>query len=396
MVNLKDCEYKLGENLYEVFIRNKDSNDPSEDREINNFVFNYYANLLNENFFELNSPIRLLWKITSKCNMSCEHCWAKMYNKDIDEEIILKTAKEVANSGVFAVSLSGGEPIIRFDLLVEVIRLLKTRNIVIEILTNATLLNDDKISLLSSLLNHDSDIIQVSLDGSNITTYGYQRHNNMFEKVKENIKIIVKSGLKVRVSFTATSHNIDDIFNTYNLCNELGVNVMSISPVFPIRKGLKFKYEFDQEKYLNEILRCKKVEKNYKTKLRIQFTQHFQYELSEYLSNVNNNSLLEYQNFKFYPDEGLLSLQIDASGFALPGPEWENEIIFGNIYKDGFKKVYRNVYSSIISNGRDLSNTKCSICNVFKICKGGNMKYAFNNNNDGNISDFDMTCEVEI
>lgn len=382
---------EMEEKCYKLMVEK--SNNPKEDREYNDFIFDYYYQLRNCDFFKLSSPIRILWKITGNCNLNCKHCWANLYGKDVSDYEILKTAKELAESRVVAVSLSGGEPLLRFDLLVEIIKILKSKNIIVEILTNGTLLDDEKILALSKILNLNTDVIQISIDGANSKSHNNQRGKQYFEKVVQNIIKLRNANVKVRCSFTATNINCKEIFETYKLVNDLKVTTFSISPVFPLRKGEKMYLDLDQYEYLSQVLECKEHESENYTKLRIQVPMLFQYLVNSYMKS---NNILKYKNDSheiYYQPEGILSIQIDAIGNVIPGAEWNEEIYYGNIYKDGFYVINENLYKNELYLGRNFTKTKCDNCNLYKICYGGNSKCAYASY--GNINSPDANCYIE-
>lgn len=73
-----------------------------------------------------------------------------------------------------------------------------------------------------------------------------------------------------------------------------------------------------------------------------------------------------------------ISMQIDAFGEALPGPEYENEHSAGNVYESSISEIWREGKNwNEFRKGRMLDNTKCKNCKIFSICGGGNAKIAF-------------------
>lgn len=101
------------------------SNDPSDDRKSVNFSVNYIINSQLRNKICLDFPVRVLWKITGKCNCKCKHCWATISNTEAKKDELIKVAKEIADNNVFLVSLSGGEPLLNKNLICVNIILIK-------------------------------------------------------------------------------------------------------------------------------------------------------------------------------------------------------------------------------------------------------------------------------
>lgn len=68
-------------------------------------------------------------------------------------------------------------------------------------------------------------MIQVSLDGSTSEIHDRVRgREGSFDEAVTTIKAFVAKGKQVKVSFATTKYNIDDLENTYKLCESLGVS----------------------------------------------------------------------------------------------------------------------------------------------------------------------------
>lgn len=91
---------------------------------------------------------------------------------------------------------------------------------------------------------------------------------------------------------------------------------MSITPVFPLRKGKDLHSGLDEDIYLHEVLKCKRNEQNTKTRVQVGFefrNQIWKYrnnlEIQKYLKNKFNTNYL-------FMQETNTSVQIDAFGNA--------------------------------------------------------------------------------
>ena len=357
------------------YILNTAHNDPENDRGRFQRLIGTVENICESKKTNLNFPARILWKITGKCNCRCQHCWAHLGNEPKSENLI-KLAHEIADNRAVVVSLSGGEPLLSKDLF-PIYKILKEKNVIVEILTNGSLINQKWVEKYLKIADRETDVVQISLDGSSSELHDMQRTVPIFNRVIESIKLLKMKGVKVRVSFTATSINQRDIYNTYKLCDTLGVDVMSITPVFPLRKGKDIASELDENIYLSEVLRCKKKENNTKTRVQVGF--EFQNLLWKYKSNdILMNRYFEKENSKYlFVQETNTSVQIDAFGLAIPGPEYENCHSAGNVYDSNLYSVWQEGRSwEELRTGRNFSNTKCADCVLFNVCGGGNAKLA--------------------
>ena len=105
--------------------------------------------------------------------------------------------------------------------------LFKARNKKVTIITNATLLDDEKINLLSKL--------KVDLFEITINSYNKQIHENIngikgsFEKSLNAIKKITNKGMEVVVPIVITKYNVHDIDKTLEFIYGLGIKRIMIN-----------------------------------------------------------------------------------------------------------------------------------------------------------------------
>lgn len=364
-------------------------NDPDNDRFAFNRIMNYYEVQCRRNAIGLSFPNRVLWKITGACNCKCEHCWANL-GHTTPREKLLKLAKELSDNHVAMVSLSGGEPLLCKDLF-DIYRILKTNNAIVEILTNGSLITEEWIKQYKTVATPETDVIQISLDGPNSNIHDLQRNKPIFDKVIASIKMLKEAGIKVRISCTGTRLNQDYIHETFLLAQSLNVNVVSITPVFPLRNGKKEELFLDEEIYLEQLLKCFRSKKN--TDIRAQVPFGFQ-EMALEVAKTHRE-LLDIPDLskKMLMQETNISMQIDAFGQALPGPEYEDVHASGNVYEEGIAAIWGKAKNwKEFRNLRDLSNTSCEKCEIYGICGGGNAKIAFDRY--GTINAPDGRCYV--
>lgn len=101
---------------------------------------------------------------TYKCNLNCIMCdLPKMFKncKDLPLGTIKRIIRESKEIGFKELVLTGGEPLLRDDIF-EIIQYAKSKGFIINLNTNATLIEN---KLLKKLLKSKPSIISISLDG---------------------------------------------------------------------------------------------------------------------------------------------------------------------------------------------------------------------------------------
>lgn len=365
-------------------------NNPSADRSAFKDIVGYFEQKTQVSKLNTDFPVRVLWKITGACNCTCRHCWASL-GKPIESSQLIKVAEELSNGHIAMVSLSGGEPLLCPDLF-KIYRILKKRNAIVEILTNGSLIDEIWVKKYLEVADTSIDVVQISLDGSTSEIHDSQRNKKIFDQVIYAIKLLKSNKVKVRISMTATHNNEYDVYNTYLLCNSLGVDVMSISPVFPLRKGKMQINNLNESVYLEELLRCKDALNSGKTSTQIRAQVGFGFQemcLELFAKSMFPAELVSMQVAKCaIMQETNISMQIDAHGNVIPGPEYESQHIAGNVYKNTIREIWTDgVNWDEFRHGRDLEGTKCSQCPIFAVCGGGNAKIAFDRYNTINAPD---------
>ena len=246
--NLFTDIYKIREKLY-----GEDSSD----------TIMALAHEVYENIESKRIPERLrylLFKTTNYCNSDCEYCShainriPKEQKFNIPHEVIMRTIEEAAEMGVDAISISGGEPLIRNDM-VEIIAKTVECGIVPVLLTNGLLLNEKWDYLGQAGLRY----IIISIDSIDKDIYEKQRGAD-FNRAVAGIEAALKMrekyrNVEIHVSTVLTKDNQEDFLKLLEYMNARQIKVQ-ISPYH--------KREDDSEDY--SIVDCEKI-KNLPEKL---------------------------------------------------------------------------------------------------------------------------------
>jgi MoaA/NifB/PqqE/SkfB family radical SAM enzyme len=99
------------------------------------------------------------WEITTRCNLSCDFCYAFKELPDESFEKMLRIADSLVSNKVRVVNITGGEPFLHPELM-NVVDYCHKQHLKIVISTNGMFLNKDTLSALASKVQ----FIGVSLD----------------------------------------------------------------------------------------------------------------------------------------------------------------------------------------------------------------------------------------
>ena len=164
--------------------------------------------------------------VTQKCNLNCLGCYSldDSRNKSSDSSLedLKKGLSELKKNGLQILIISGGEPFIRSDLS-EILKFAKEelKILQVDLITNGTLVSREKALAIKDYV----DTIAVSIDGYDQENPRFIRDANIFDKVKDSVKIIKDAGIPVSILPTVHSKNIDKLDKYVDYANELGVEV---------------------------------------------------------------------------------------------------------------------------------------------------------------------------
>src|SRR5882672_8358479 len=108
-------------------------------------------------------PYSLLAELTYRCPLKCPYCSnpleLRRYRQELDTETWQRVLAEAAGLGVIHVNFSGGEPLVRRDL-VELVAEARRRNLFSTLITSAMGADEPR---LSALRDAGLDALQISL-----------------------------------------------------------------------------------------------------------------------------------------------------------------------------------------------------------------------------------------
>ncbi|WP_409198130.1 GTP 3',8-cyclase MoaA [Methanobrevibacter acididurans] len=172
-----------------------------------------------------NRPIiSLRISITNRCNIQCFYCHHDgMLNskEEITSDEIFQIAKVAKNLGVEKVRLSGGEPLVRSDI-VDIVKKLNTLNFKdISITTNGIFL--DKYA--EDLVNVGLKRVNVSLDTLKPETYKCITKKDYLSEVKNGILKAVDVGIyPVKINMVVMKGiNDNEIHDMFSFCKDNGL-----------------------------------------------------------------------------------------------------------------------------------------------------------------------------
>lgn len=166
----------------------------------------------------------VVWNVTKRCNLYCEHCYAGAEAVSAPGELSTAEGKalldDLSEFGVPVVLFSGGEPLVRDDL-VELVGYADNLGLRPVLSTNGTLLTTDRAAEL-----RDAGLAYagVSVDGLPETNDAFRGQEGAFEAAVRGIENSLEVGLKTGLRYTITERTAPDLTGVVDLLRDVGVD----------------------------------------------------------------------------------------------------------------------------------------------------------------------------
>jgi len=165
----------------------------------------------------------VVWNVGRRCNLRCVHCYSESRDKEYTDELTheqgLKLIDDLAQFGVPVLLFSGGEPLMRPDIL-ELIAHARKQGLRAVISTNGTLITPE---LAAQLKEFGLSYVGVSLDGLEETNDRFRGVPGAFQRALAGIRNCVAAGIKVGLRFTMNRRNVQDIGGIFDLIGAEGI-----------------------------------------------------------------------------------------------------------------------------------------------------------------------------
>jgi pseudo-rSAM protein/SPASM domain protein len=166
----------------------------------------------------------VVWNATKQCNLACSHCYASAEFERAPGELSTAEAKAMidglADFGVPVILFSGGEPLLRQDL-VELVDYATDAGLRAVLSTNGTLLTEDRAR---ELRDAGLSYAGVSVDGRRETNDEFRGREGAFDAAVRGMEACLEVGLKTGLRYTITDLTAPDMEGIVDLLTDVGVD----------------------------------------------------------------------------------------------------------------------------------------------------------------------------
>ncbi|MEZ4322737.1 MAG: radical SAM protein [Myxococcota bacterium] len=180
----------------------------------------------------LTGPLAVHLEVMGACNLACTHCFAMplpRHRNPLALHELDDLFAQLAALGSFRLGLTGGEPLLRRDLL-DVLDAALAHGLHPCLTTNALLLDE---AMARALGERDLVWLNVSLEGADAATNDPVRGDGTFDAVCEKLRMLGRHA-RFTLAFTLTDANHAQAERAARLARELGAHTAVFRPLYPV------------------------------------------------------------------------------------------------------------------------------------------------------------------
>lgn len=323
----------------------------------------------------------VVWNATKTCNLTCVHCYAdaeiKRFAGELSTEEAQRMIEDLASMNVPALLISGGEPLVRPDIL-DLADYATSLGVRVTFSTNGTLINKEKAERLKKI---GVTYVGISVDG------GEERHDRFrgkvgaFREAIRGIRNCRDAGIRVGIRFTVTQENLGELGQIFKTVEDEDIGRLCIYHLVYAGRGAylsgidltvaeKRKMMLrlmEQVEWWNE--RGREVEvmtvDNHADApfIYLQLTKTNPERAQQALALIKNNGGNR---------SGIAIGCIDSFGFVHPD-QFTSHHTVGSIRERPFSEIWRDPNVQLLEglrNRKSLLQGRCASCRWLKVCNG--------------------------
>ena len=334
--------------------------------------------------FSANKKPVVVWNMTRRCNLKCIHCYSSSTDIDYPNELSTQEGKklidDLAQLGSPVILFSGGEPLLRPDLL-ELAQYAVDRKMRAVLSTNGTLITKEIAAKLQKI---GLSYVGVSLDGLEKTHDRFRGKKGAFAQAIQGIRNCRQAGIKVGIRFTVNKHNLPDVAAMFDLLRSEKIERLCFYHLVYTGRGSKLRQEDLTHQETRKLLDL----------IMSQTKKMFAEGLQPEILTVDNHADGPYLYLKVKEENPARAKEVlellemnegNSSGHGIGCISWDGEVYadqfwrnqpLGNIRQKPFSKIWLDEKNELLVKLKDKKKYvtgRCAACLWLSVC-GGNFR----------------------
>ncbi len=306
----------------------------------------------------MRAPRVLAWEATSSCNLDCLHCRASATREPKPGELTTEEGysllEEVAAAGTKLLILSGGESLMRSDVL-DLARFGTSKGLRMTLATNGSLITPE---LAQGMKDAGIARVSVSLDGVTADMHDrFRGRDGAFELALKGIETLIGHSIPVQVNTTVAAMNVSQMDSFPVFLEGLKVIAWHVFFLVPTGRGVDLEPAKIKE-YQTMLDTFYRVHKAARIECKATCAPQFYRLLAEKGEPVHTKGCLAGTHFGFVSSTGV----IQPCGFL--------QIPCGNIREHGFSAAWESSSTLNLLRDDEAIKGKCGKCDYKSVCGG--------------------------
>ena len=323
----------------------------------------------------------VVWNMTRCCNLKCVHCYSASADIDYPDELTTDEGKklidDLAAFGAPVILFSGGEPLLRPDLL-KLAQYATDKGMRAVISTNGTLITREIAAKLKTI---GLSYVGVSLDGLEKTHDRFRGTKGAFERAMEGIRNCRDAGIKVGIRFTVNKRNLADVPAMFDLLKKEKIERLCFYHLVYTGRGSKLREEdltHEETRALLDLIAARTKEM-------------FDEGLAPEILTVDNHADGPYLYLKMKKENPARAKEVlellemnegNSTGHGIGCVSWDGEVYpdqfwrnrpLGNVRQKPFSKIWtyeKNEFLMKLKDKKKHLQGRCAACVWLNVCAG--------------------------
>jgi len=323
----------------------------------------------------------VVWNVTQACNLKCIHCYAKATygpaKNELTQEEGLALLKDLKDFGVPVVLFSGGEPLMRPDLM-ELVEWTVNNGMRAVISTNGTLITPE---VARRLKDFGLSYVGISLDGTQKTHDKFRGQPGAFAAAMAGVTNCQAAGLKVGLRFTINRLNYREVPAIFDLVEKYHIPRICFYHLVYTGRGAKLMEEaltHSQTRELVDLL-CARTRRLFDAGRQVE------------VLTVDNHADGPYIYLKLKEEDSRRAEEVlellkmnegNNSGRGIGCVSWDGEVhadqfwrhcSFGNVRRRPFSQIWVDLSDELMARLKDKKpyvKGRCAQCRWLDVCAG--------------------------
>jgi len=310
------------------------------------------------------APPRLIaWEITRACNLACRHCRASAIPTPPPDELSPEEGRNLVDQLAAwppapGLILSGGEPLLRTDLL-ELAAYGRTQGLRVLLSTNGTLLT---AALARAIQAAGVARVSLSLDHSEPAAHdAFRGAPGSFEALRQAAAYLKEANLPFQINSTLTAANLDQAATLAARARDLGATAYHVFLLVPVGRAVeleKLEKPLTAEAYEAALLNLQRLEPEFGLEFKATCAPQYHRLARQAGQTPRGRGCLAGQGFLFLSSTG----EVRGCGYL--------DLAAGNLREAPLRTIYEEAPLFQELRDRKSYRGRCGVCEYWSICGG--------------------------